>query len=86
MSKRRVEKCRAKFAGKVAGLEEQIKIRDAKDNKFKEAQVKIGELEDELLMANEQIMAIKKELGELIAVPGPAPQADMTDVEPVIEG
>jgi len=88
MSKRRVEKIRAKFAGKITGLEEQIKIRDAKDNKLKEAQAKIGELTEELSTANEQIRALEQERAELLAAPA-TPQADvgplLLTVEPATE-
>ena len=86
MSKRRVEKLRAKFAGKITGLEEQIKIRDAKDHKIETVKAKVVELTEELSMANEQIRALEAERAELLAAPVPAQVEAELSVEPVIEG
>lgn len=86
MSKRRVERLRAKFAGKITGLEEQIKIRDAKDHKIETEKAKVVELTEELSVANEQIKALEAERAELLAVPVPAQVEAEPSVEPATEG
>jgi hypothetical protein len=77
-----VEKIGAKFAGKIAGLEEQIKIRDAKDHKIETVQAKVVELTEDLVRANERIRALEQERSELLAL---SEQAEPVTEEPVTE-
>jgi phage gp16-like protein len=89
MSKRRVERIHAKFASKIAGLEEQIRIRDAKDRKTEGVKAEVVKLTEELSLANEQIRALEQERAELLTVVEPLEPAERTEMltpaEPPVE-
>lgn len=89
MSKRRVERIHAKFANKIAGLEEQIRIRDAKDRKIEGVKAEVVKLTEELSLANEQIKALELERAELLTVAEPLEPAERTEMlapaEPSVE-